>query len=323
MTIYSTFSCGYEKLPKELDDLFDKMIFRVDTVYREETSQLFELVGSAFRDQFDEHFSRGTKQISVLLLSFAAERDAKLALEAKPGFMTKSKATARCNDMEVYLRTRCGGLIEVKYGDRDPKTTAVSPMMIVSYLRRTVKDYLEPRGTRQKLADFTGGKQKNGFSASFSIFKGHLLMLKAIDTTPIIERPPWGLIEDAIMWARRAERDTQTSQPEYLDEFYSISRQFWRDSRIDITRFRQVKYNFFDDHESMLTFAARCGLCYYLDAKLTQDNVINCWGYQKSLLDLALNPVDNTFVSAETVATILKHGADPNRREFGSQTCLW
>jgi len=92
---------------------------------------------------------------------------------------------------------------------------------------------------------------------------------------------------------------------------------------MDITRFRQVKYDFFDDHESMLTLAARCGLCHYLDAKLAQDNVIKGWGSQRSLLDLALNPVDNTFVSAETVTTILKHGADPNRREIGSQTCPW
>jgi hypothetical protein len=179
-----------------------------------------------------------------------------------------------------------------------------------------VKDYLELRETRQKLADFTGGKQKNGFSASFAIFKGYLLMLKAIDATPITERPPWGLIEDAIMWARRAERDTQTSQPEYLDEFYNISRRFWLDSRMDITSFRQVKYEFFDDHESMLTLAARCGLCHYLDAKLAQSNALKGWGNQRSLLDLAVHPVDDTFASVETVATILKHGADPNRREI-------
>lgn len=52
-------------------------------------------------------------------------------------------------------------------------------------------------------------------------------MLKAIDATSITERPPWGLIEDAVTWARRGERDAQTSEIELLDEFYLVASQLW------------------------------------------------------------------------------------------------
>lgn len=201
------------ELPKELDDLFDQMVFKVDKVYQEETARLFQLVGTAFRDQNDRHFGRSSDQLSILLLSFASERDITLALEATPGFLTKEKVATRCQRMEVDLRVRCGGLLEVQYGIQDPSTTTLSSEMIVTYLHRTVKDYLELRDVRQKLADRTGS-QHNTFTASVAIFKAHILLLKALEATGIIDRPPWEQLEDAIMWARRAERDTLTSQPE-------------------------------------------------------------------------------------------------------------
>ncbi|KUJ18667.1 uncharacterized protein LY89DRAFT_774610 [Mollisia scopiformis] len=150
------------ELPPELDDLYEHMVFKVDKVYQKETAQLFQLIGTAFRDQTDDFFSwRETKQLSVLLLSFASERDATLALEAKSGFMTKEKITTRCKNMEIHLRTRCGGLLEIQYGNEDPYTTTVSPDMTVAYIHRTIKDYLELWGTREKLADRSGSQQNN------------------------------------------------------------------------------------------------------------------------------------------------------------------
>lgn len=73
------------------------MVFKVDKVYQQETAQLFELVGAASRDQnADEFFSwRETEQLTILLLSFTSERELELALQEKPGFMTKEKITTR------------------------------------------------------------------------------------------------------------------------------------------------------------------------------------------------------------------------------------
>lgn len=73
--------------------------------------------------------------------------------------------------MEIRLSTRCGGLLEIQYGHQNPYTTPVSPDMIIAYLHRTVKDYLELYKTRQKLADRSGGQQKGAFNASDAISK--------------------------------------------------------------------------------------------------------------------------------------------------------
>lgn len=109
------------ELPPELDDLYDHMVFKVDKVYQQETAQLFQLVGTAFQNQDDDFISwRATPRLSVLFLAFASDRDPTLATEAKLGFMTNEEITTRCKNMEIRLRTRCGGLLEVNYGNKDP-----------------------------------------------------------------------------------------------------------------------------------------------------------------------------------------------------------
>jgi hypothetical protein len=307
------------ELPDELDDLYHHMIFKVDKVYQQEKAELFQLVGTAFRYQNEEFFSwRPTDQLSVLFVSFASERDSTLVLDTKIGFITKQEILQRCKEMEIRLRTRCGGLLEVQYGRQSMYTKTVLPDMTVSYLHRTVKDYLELQETRQKLADQTGGHQKDAFNASHAIFKAHILMLKAIDATTITERPPRGLIEDTITWARRAERETQTSQPEFFDEFYNLTCKFWK---------RPHEHLFFQQQKSALTLATQCGLYHYLDIKLSENGAITSSYHRgsRSLLDYALVPAreTETFISVGVVTTLLKHGAEPNRCETELPTSPW
>jgi hypothetical protein len=125
--------------------------------------------------------------------------------------MTKEEVITRCGNMEIHLRTRCGGLLEIEYGNQNPYTTIISLDMKVTYLHRTARDYLELWEARKKLADRSGSQENSVLDANRAIFKAHTLMLKALDATTITERPPWGLIEDAITWACRAERDTHKS----------------------------------------------------------------------------------------------------------------
>lgn len=298
------------ELPEELDDLYHHMIFKVDKVYRQEAARLFQLVGAAFRNQ-DESLSlfsgRATKQLTVLMLSFALDRDATLALQAKVGFLKRDQAVERCKDMEIRLRTRCGGLLEVQYGHRNPQTTIVSPDMTVSYLHRTVKDYMELRETRQGLEDETGGQTKDAFKPSFAILKAHLLTLKALDAARIAERPPWALTEEAMIWAYRAEQETQTAQPEVLDEFGTTLCQICSD-----TRFSANRDEFFQRKEPMMTLASQHGLYRYLDAKLSQNNVMIGWNHSPSLLSYARSSQGNweTFVSPDVISVLLKYDAE-------------
>lgn len=55
-----------EEYPKELDEFFHQMIFKVDKVYQQERARLFQLVGATFRDREDEFASwREIRQLSV------------------------------------------------------------------------------------------------------------------------------------------------------------------------------------------------------------------------------------------------------------------
>ena len=310
-----------KELPEELDDLYHHMIFKVDKVYRQEAAQLFQLVGAAYRNQDDVlSSSRATKQLTVLKLSFASDRDTTLALRAKVGFLTREQAVERCKDMEIRLRTRCGGLLEVQYGHRNPQTTMVSPDMTVSYLHRTVKDYLELRETRQKLEDETGGRKKDAFNASHAILKAHLLVLKALESARVVERPPWALTEEAMIWAHRAEQETETAYPEILDEFCNILCHICSDRRFSANR-----DEFFLRKEPMMTLASQFGLHRYLDAKLSHHNVITGWDHHPSLLDYAMTPHGNweTYISVEVVSVLLKFGAEPNRCEADCSSSPW
>lgn len=158
------------ELPKELDDLYAYMVFKVDTVYQEEAAQLFQLVNNAAKHLNDDW--RETGALSILLLSFAMERDPALAIAAPIGFLSKAQVLSRCKRMEVVLRTRCGGLLEVQYGGLDPYDSEIAPEMKVSYLHRTVKDFLELRETRRELLVRIGGDAKTAFKPSFAIFQG-------------------------------------------------------------------------------------------------------------------------------------------------------
>jgi len=77
------------QLPKELDDLYHYMVFKVDKVYQEETSQLFQLIDSATRERDNSLELRGTSPLSVLLFSFASEKDTKLALTVRGNFLNR------------------------------------------------------------------------------------------------------------------------------------------------------------------------------------------------------------------------------------------
>jgi hypothetical protein len=299
------------QLPKELDDLYHHMVFKVDKVYQEETSQSFQLIDSATRERDTSLELGGTSLLSVLLFSFASGKDTKLALTARCNFLKEKGVLNLCKKTEIILRTRCGGLLEVQYGKLNPSQSAVSPEMKIGYLHRTVKDFLETRDSRAELSDRTGSNTKDGFHPTQAIFRAHILALKTVDAAG--ERRPWSLIEEALTWACRAEIDTGAGQWEYVDEFYKTASQSWSGPT----------WRFFEKQKSMLSLASQIGLYHYLDEKLSVDNVLAHEDIkQRPLLDYALVPEKESerLVSLRVILTLLKYGAQPNRLGPGGWT---
>ncbi|KUJ19524.1 uncharacterized protein LY89DRAFT_642613, partial [Mollisia scopiformis] len=167
-------------LPEELDNLYHHMVYEVDNIYQQEAAKMFQLVDTNFQTRENRHPSpfREKQDLTVLFLSFASERDTNLAFEAELGFMTFQQVMDRCKDMERRLGTRCGGLLEVQYrhdyDNHDLSYEAglyVSPNMTITYLHRTVKDFLELPETRRLLADRASGPQTNTFNTIHAFFR--------------------------------------------------------------------------------------------------------------------------------------------------------
>lgn len=296
-------------LPKELDDLYDHMVFKVDQVHRKGASQVFQLVGCAAQHRHDDW--QETEALSILLLSFATERDSGLALRAPMRFLNAMQVLNRCKRMEIVLRTRCGGLLEVHYGRLDSQNTDIAPEMKVRYLHRTVKDFLELWKTRRKLHDQTGGDGRDAFNPNVAMLKAHILMIKSLDNLQRSPQTLGELIDGTLTYARRAEFDTQIGQPALLDEFYKIISQTWSNRSPNDKRSDDLLYT---EHKSMLTLAAHCDLQHYLQMKLTENNIIGQEKSDRTLIEYALliRRRSQLYISVGVIRTLLKFGADPN-----------
>jgi hypothetical protein len=70
--------------------------------------------------------------------------------------MTDEEVKAKCEDLDVHLKSRCAGLLEIHTGETqtwehhryfDP----VKPTDKVNYLHRTIKDFLATEDVQEKL----------------------------------------------------------------------------------------------------------------------------------------------------------------------------
>lgn len=295
------------RLPPELDDLYSHMIFKIDEVYLEETSRLFQIMTCASQEQSKPSNWGGSEGLSILALSFAAEITPTLVVATQAN-LTADQVQARCKKMDIKLRTRSGGLLEV------PHRRHLQPEMKVLYLHRTVKDYLELTDTRHKLSRITSSDKDHSFEPNTVMVHAYVSMLQALHATCVKGGVvPWGLINGAIHHARRAELQTKKGQPELMDQFYQVASSLWSLGPFSIAQ------TFFKPQKSMMTLAAQCGLWYYLDFKLSKHNTVNTEPVDRSLLDWALVTIKSFehYVSPGVVRTLVHFGAMPNEPSIG------
>jgi hypothetical protein len=141
-------------IPKDLEDLFQKILGDLDATYFEQASQIFQTVGASHapwreinleRVQFaksedaetSEPNHDGGSPLTLLTLSFIGE-DTNRALSAKYGDpMDWDQQCYQAERMRRRLNSRCKGLLEAPtYTDSGPNTK-------VQYLHRTVKDFFQ------------------------------------------------------------------------------------------------------------------------------------------------------------------------------------
>ncbi|XTI82353.1 hypothetical protein V2W45_1337546 [Cenococcum geophilum] len=108
-----------DSLPSDLQELFDRLLERLDTFYFRHACQLIRIVRAA------------SIPLTVLVMSFADEDNRKAAIRAKVKALTKTGVADREDEIRRRLNSRSKGLIEVSESKK------------VQILHRTVKDFID------------------------------------------------------------------------------------------------------------------------------------------------------------------------------------
>lgn len=202
-------------LPKDLDQLYEMMVLKVDDIYKEEASRLFQLVDKATEQEGDW---RPAELLSVYTLFLANKQSINLAEELKQKRATEAEILQFCKRMDVVLKARCGGLLEIQYGKL--KTATPRPSMKVAYLHRTVRDFILTGPNWQTLLKGTdGGSTRDAFNPNVAILKSMILQIKDFDDSKAHE-----LIDHSFTFVRRVTIDESVSTTDFETLFNTYSK---------------------------------------------------------------------------------------------------
>ncbi|KAH6876597.1 hypothetical protein B0T10DRAFT_497781 [Thelonectria olida] len=176
-------------IPKDLEDLFQKILGDLDATYFEQASQIFQTVGASLvswqeinsRSKGEETLELnkdGSSPLTLLTLSFIGE-DVDRALSAKYGSpMDWDQQCYQAERMRRRLSSRCKGLVEAPtYADSGPNTT-------VQYLHRTVKDFFQ----EDRMKRFLLAGTKDTFNPHVALCSALVRHTKAINPKEDDER---------------------------------------------------------------------------------------------------------------------------------------
>jgi hypothetical protein len=290
-------------LPTDLEELYEHMVFKVASIYRAETSRFYQLIAATAERDDDWH---PVQPLTIFTL-FLAEGDKDLALKAKSMFLSRDEIYGGICEIDLRLRSRCGGLLETQFGNSSIKD--IAPEMNVGYIHRTVKDYLEGTGIRHILSDRTGGLSADAFNPHLALMRAYILQLKALQCSQSNLDRAEQLIHDIISYARRVESDLCQPNTELMDCFFQTATWWWqRANGRDVTT---VTRECVLSNENIVTLAIKCALHEFLKARListgTRADVI--------MLNRALYPSaqHDKFVSKSVVENLLELGSNPNQ----------
>ena len=185
-------------LPSDLEELFEKLLKRLDPFYFRHACQLFRLLN-------DHTYP------PVLCLAQANDDDFAAAVSAKVGEIPQSQMVATVEDMERRLKSQCMGLLEIF----EPVTTDVDPdqgktfrlastdddgqstdwpnpqALKVRYLHRTTRDFLRSARIWESILNNTG---RDDFAVNERWAYAFLWSLKTLKPAPGLRRSTPGVL---------------------------------------------------------------------------------------------------------------------------------
>jgi hypothetical protein len=292
-------------LPSDLEDLFLKILDRLNPFYFEQASKLFQLIRAA------------GEPLSLLDLSFAEEGHEK-AMAAEVNAMSLEEAKFRAETMRRRLNSRCKGLLEA------PNLKSAGHLAQVQYLHRTVRDFLN----RQDKWDYILSGTSDSFNPDISLCSGFLYQLKSI-TMAIDMRPHFrDLVKLCIHYSVKFEETDRALHVQILQEMDRVasnmfgsthpSGQAWlvvvaiaQNPPLDLHFSRGwvalLPFPGEDVGDSFFDYAFKHTLYTYVSYELVAGRKPDSVIFGRSLLATAVDIWD-----ARMIRILLDHGANPN-----------
>lgn len=192
-------------LPPDLETFFDMMVLRVEDIYTNRASRIYQLVEAGYSGAPEE-------PLTVLELYFAQEDQSNDLSIANDRLFTEEEVISKCKDMETWLQSCCGGLLEIYRNTMFQGS--ILPSMPVGYLHRTARDYLSKKRTQLVLQERTSST----FNPSISILRAIVFRIKLPQHIFGMNRPKRAEVSRALTFAHHAEKSIGIGQVELLDE---------------------------------------------------------------------------------------------------------
>lgn len=335
------------ELPTDLAKLFEYMIQRVPSRYKEGMSQMFQVlrsnteVQSQLMQQRSEHWGSRAHTLTASGLRFALLNE-KTVLQAEIGQFTAEEASIEMLSIEAKMKSHCAGLIELSTSDgdfqvahlRDGTTREVlkesssdSSLMDdthnwddpkVKFLHRSVTDYLWKEEVWNTILAET---DHIGFNPLVATLRSVIMQAKKCPFDYQFKEPrsgniePWRLVGLGLELAYQLEHEQGTAQMDLLDALETVlttrcGPDWWNTYIEDYNKPALWHDNFF-------AFTVRYGLWRYVQARLQTRGRIGMHKRGRPLLDYACWPVPSSPVwlrglDMRIVEALLQNGADPN-----------
>ncbi|KAF5714994.1 P-loop containing protein [Fusarium mundagurra] len=287
-----------EKIPSNLEDMFQKMLDSMDHSYRQHASHIFQI-------------HRASKaSLSLLSMAFADLEDEDEAFRTTLWPLEPFDLVSRCKHMKRKLSSRCKGLLEIESlptFERDERgansestryTSGFDPIINckVQYLHRTVKDFIETPGTW----DWLMAMSKESFDPCIALAKSYLLQLKTMDSAQIKVDGIWECALDCISYTKRSS--VQNNGPVQMELMHELDRtamaltqRYKSVERAEDNAYRPEEQQHWTNDRipaigtSFAYLMAMCGMSGFLETELANDDAeLHNYGDNKTPLLFAV-----------------------------------
>ncbi|KAL2208916.1 hypothetical protein CC79DRAFT_1367123 [Sarocladium strictum] len=233
----SEFQDRVRRLPKELKDLYHRMLQDIDELYRPRAAETLRLVAIAFDPMHPQQTEPLIERFSALQLSFALEGCA-VALETPATPCTTDEIQKRLEDLKPRLLSRCLGLLELRdcsdsFGTAEgPRSGKRMMSVLVEPFHRTAVEFL----LDEEVSDLLTNSASPEFDTFDTLFCSTIRMVKA--STPFApessvaataDLPPWYHLVEVLLLATDAIRRGRGVKQAYIDHLDYVFGVHWAD----------------------------------------------------------------------------------------------